>query len=146
MFSFRWENLRYAISPSCSLHDRPRTLGCERRAEHTVRNVAGHITHIQQTIHYGSKSHKILPSDNTPFDIYVTKPFESTKVAERVPNTGSLFSKPRLLSKTSGRSTAKLNKGALDSDIEALQNGLAAHEASRDRWVTPRVLLVVDSC
>ncbi|KAL7943211.1 hypothetical protein V8C42DRAFT_330004 [Trichoderma barbatum] len=80
------------------------------------------------TIQYGSKSHRITtPNDSADYDLYLTRPFESTRRAERIPNTTNVFAKParpyRRKSSTPG----------LDSDIEALQNGLAAHDAARER-------------
>jgi RNA polymerase II elongation factor ELL len=100
-------------------------------------------------LHYGSNTHRIAaPKEEVPFDLYLTKPFESTRRAERLPHSGSVFSKPRphrLAGKGPVSSTkeadskkpASSNKGSassgLDSDIEALQNGLAAHDAARDR-------------
>ncbi|KAG6023544.1 hypothetical protein E4U41_001980 [Claviceps citrina] len=103
------------------------------------------------TLHYGSNSHRIpRPEEDVPFDLFLTKPFESTRRAERLPHAGSLFSKlkpaPAAPKKTVQASTedetkkkpAASSKGStpspgLDSDIEALQNGLAAHDAARDR-------------
>ncbi|KAK4084522.1 uncharacterized protein Triagg1_1002 [Trichoderma aggressivum f. europaeum] len=80
------------------------------------------------TIQYGSKSHRIAaPNDSADYDLYLTRPFESTRRAERIANTTNVFAKParpyRRKSSTPG----------LDSDIEALQNGLAAHDAARER-------------
>jgi RNA polymerase II elongation factor ELL len=103
------------------------------------------------TLLYGSKSHTIAPpSDSNPYDLYLTRPFESTRTAEKIPHTGTLFEKPKgVASKKSQASkadntidakTAKSSKSAassgLDSDIEALQNGLAAHAASREKSVS----------
>ncbi|RGP70318.1 hypothetical protein FLONG3_7496 [Fusarium longipes] len=100
------------------------------------------------TFVYGSKSHAISPpSDSNPYDLYLTRPFESTRTAEKIPHTGTLFEKPKgAASKKSQASkadntidakAAKSSKSAassgLDSDIEALQNGLAAHAASREK-------------
>ncbi|CEI64603.1 hypothetical protein FVEN_g11629 [Fusarium venenatum] len=100
------------------------------------------------TLLYGSKSHTIAPpSDSNPYDLYLTRPFESTRTAEKIPHTGTLFEKPKgAASKKSQASkadntidakTAKSSKSVassgLDSDIEALQNGLAAHAASREK-------------
>ncbi|KAF4976971.1 hypothetical protein FZEAL_6442 [Fusarium zealandicum] len=103
------------------------------------------------TFLYGSNSHVIAPpSDSNPYDLYLTRPFESTRTADKIPHTGSLFQKPKpaassnkaVLDKadnsTSARpKAAKSSKSTassgLDSDIEALQNGLAAHAASREK-------------
>lgn len=104
-----------------------------------------------QTFLYGSQSHTISPpSASNPYDLYLTRPFESTRTAERIPHTGTLFEKPKgAASKKSQASkadntidakTAKSSKRAassgLDSDVEALQNGLAAHAASREKSVS----------
>ncbi|PNY25016.1 COM1 regulatory protein [Tolypocladium capitatum] len=106
----------------------------------------------EPTLHYGTRSHQISPlPDGGTVDLYLTKPFESTRRAERLPQTGSLFQRPKpplLMQKkkpiqtvkeadpqpkpTSSSSKASASSG-LDSDIEALQNGLAAHDAARDR-------------
>ncbi|KAF9773059.1 hypothetical protein IL306_009173 [Fusarium sp. DS 682] len=100
-----------------------------------------------KTLLYGSKSHTIEPpSDSNPYDLYLTRPFESTRTAEKIPYTGSLFEKPSgATSKKSKASKAdntndsktvkssKSTQSGRDSDIEALQNGLAAHAASREK-------------
>ncbi|KAF4955727.1 hypothetical protein FSARC_11788 [Fusarium sarcochroum] len=99
------------------------------------------------TFLYGSKSHVIAPPDSNPYDLYLTRPFESTRIAEKIPHTGSLFEKPTgatskksqagKADNTIDAKTVKTSKSAassgLDSDIEALQNGLAAHAASREK-------------
>ncbi|PFH60536.1 hypothetical protein XA68_10779 [Ophiocordyceps unilateralis] len=105
------------------------------------------------TLHFGPQSHRIaLPEDEVPYDLYLTKPFESTRKAERLPHTSSLFKKPKLPVSDQKKSSAKVGAkeaghktpavpaggksstpSALDSDIEALQNGMAAHDAGRDR-------------
>ncbi|KAM4058452.1 COM1 regulatory protein [Hirsutella rhossiliensis] len=104
------------------------------------------------TLHFGSQSHAITPpDDDVPYDLYLTKPFESTRKAERLPHTGSLFKKPKQPASDQKKTSAKAVKdadqktngaptngksstpSALESDIEALQNGLAAHDAARER-------------
>ncbi|KAF4591956.1 COM1 regulatory protein [Ophiocordyceps camponoti-floridani] len=106
------------------------------------------------TLHYGTQSCRIAPpQDDVPYDLFLTKPFESTRKAERLPHTSSLFQKPKASpvsdhKKTSAKAAARdsghktpavhasgksSTSSALDSDIEALQNGLAAHDAGRDR-------------
>ncbi|QUC17979.1 uncharacterized protein UV8b_02220 [Ustilaginoidea virens] len=102
------------------------------------------------TLHYGSKSYQIpLPEEEVPFDLYLTKPFESTRRAERLPHAGSLFSRPRLSRPAPKKVPKEVKEGdarkkatapsksstpsALDSDMENLQNSLAAHDAARDR-------------
>ncbi|KAF4339107.1 COM1 [Fusarium beomiforme] len=99
------------------------------------------------TLLYGSKSHTIEPpSDSNPYDLYLTRPFESTRTAEKIPYTGSLFEKPSgatskkskasKADNTNDSKTAKSSKSiqsGRDSDLEALQNGLAAHAASREK-------------
>ncbi|PHH83316.1 hypothetical protein CDD83_3009 [Cordyceps sp. RAO-2017] len=104
------------------------------------------------TLHFGSHSHRIEPpADDAPYDLYLTKPFESTRKAERLPHTGSLFKKPKTPAPEPKKSSGRVAKEAdhkansahsggksstpstLDSDIEALQNGMAAQVAARDR-------------
>ncbi|EFY87757.1 COM1 regulatory protein [Metarhizium acridum CQMa 102] len=100
-------------------------------------------------LHYGPNTHRIpAPEEEVPFDLYLTKPFESTRRAERLPHAGSVFRKPkspRVSEKQAVPSTKETDVGkkplsskgsassGLDMDIEALQNGLAAHDAARDR-------------
>jgi RNA polymerase II elongation factor ELL len=88
---------------------------------------------VLQTLQFGSKSHRIAPpTDDADYDLYLTRPFESTRRAERIPATTSVFDKPR---SASDRASRKGSISGLDSDIEALQNGLAAHDAARERFV-----------
>ncbi|KAM0516317.1 hypothetical protein ACHAPE_005464 [Trichoderma viride] len=83
------------------------------------------------TLQFGSKSHRIAPpTDDADYDLYLTRPFESTRRAERIPATTSVFDKPR---STSDRASRKGSTSGLDSDLETLQNGLAAHDAARER-------------
>lgn len=95
------------------------------------------LTGRVQTLHYGNKSHRIAPPENdTQYDLFLTRPFESTRVAARLPTTTSLFTKPpqpKTKQKTS--ISSKGSGSGLDSDIEALQNGLAAHQAGKERFV-----------
>ncbi|KAM0335348.1 hypothetical protein ACHAQA_000393 [Verticillium albo-atrum] len=93
------------------------------------------------TFLYGSHTHTPAPiSDSSPLDIFLTKPFESTKIASRIPNTASLWQKPSSpRSDTSEHNGAARSKNlvtssassALDSDTENLQNSMAAAEASK---------------
>ncbi|OAQ99809.1 hypothetical protein LLEC1_00721 [Akanthomyces lecanii] len=87
------------------------------------------------TLHYGSESHRIArPHASSPYDLYLTRPFESYRVAARLPVTTTLFTKPT--PSKAKQKTSSLGKGTgsgLDSDIEALQSGLAAHEAAKER-------------
>ncbi|KAH7321249.1 COM1 regulatory protein [Stachybotrys elegans] len=93
------------------------------------------------TFLYGSSSHRIAPtSDTHPYDLYLTRPFESTREAQRIPHTSSLFRKPRspvsddsTSKKKSSQSGKSSGSSGLDSDMEALQNRLTAHDASRER-------------
>lgn len=89
-----------------------------------------------QTLRYGNESHRIArPDASSPYDLYLTRPFESYRVAARLPVTTTLFTKP-LQSKTKQKTTSS-SKGpgsGLDSGIEALQSGLAAHEAAKERY------------
>ncbi|TWU75325.1 hypothetical protein ED733_006798 [Metarhizium rileyi] len=100
-------------------------------------------------LHYGPNTHRIpSPQEEAPFELYLTKPFESTRRAERLPHAGTVFRKPRSArlpgkQTTSDTRASETNKksssgkgsasSGLDTDIEALQNGLAAHDANRDR-------------
>lgn len=101
-------------------------------------------------LHYGSSTHRIpAPEEEVPFDLYLTKPFESTRRAERLPHSASVFRKPKPArlpgkktvssskevdaSKNPASSNKSSTSSGLESDIEALQNGLAAHDAARDR-------------
>ncbi|KAH6687891.1 COM1 protein [Plectosphaerella plurivora] len=91
------------------------------------------------TFLYGSQSHTPAPStEQYPLDIYLTKPFESTKRAARIPTTSSLWQKPTSprpdLSEHNGRprnATSSSVSSSRDSDLETLQNSIAAAEASR---------------
>ncbi|KAH6609311.1 com1 regulatory [Trichoderma cornu-damae] len=88
------------------------------------------------TLQFGSKSHRISPPDDSAdYDLYLTRPFESTRRAERIPSTTSVFEKPAQAGKSSAsdKASRKGSTSGLDSDIEALQNGLAAHDAARER-------------
>ncbi|KAM0288053.1 hypothetical protein ACHAQH_000121 [Verticillium albo-atrum] len=93
------------------------------------------------TFLYGSHSHTPSPiHDFAPLDIFLTKPFESTKIASRIPITTSLWQKPSSpRSETTEHNGAVRSKNlasssassALDSDTENLQNSMAAAEASK---------------
>ncbi|TDZ60552.1 hypothetical protein CTRI78_v004911 [Colletotrichum trifolii] len=91
---------------------------------------------------YGSSSHTLVPLPDTfSSDMFLTKPFESTKRATRLPQTSSLWKK--LPSPSAGVDASKKTerpkaKGApstsssgMDSDIENLQNSIAAATASK---------------
>ncbi|KAK5992785.1 hypothetical protein PT974_06201 [Cladobotryum mycophilum] len=100
------------------------------------------------TLQYGSKSHRISPpTDSADYDLYLTKPFESTRRADQIPTATSLFQKLKPTTKSrpattesdaepkikSSASSKGSTSSGLDSDIETLQNGLAAHDAARER-------------
>ncbi|KAH7156262.1 hypothetical protein EDB81DRAFT_382386 [Dactylonectria macrodidyma] len=101
------------------------------------------------TFTYGSKSHVISPpTDSYPYDLYLTKPFDSTRRAVRLPLTGSLFKKPEnnTLIKAAvkadkdadvrpkaGKTSKSSTPSGLDSDRENLQNELAALAAGREK-------------
>ncbi|KAH8179365.1 com1 [Sarocladium implicatum] len=99
----------------------------------------------QPAIKYGPSTHIISPpSDSLPFDLYLTRPFESTKSAERIPSTSSLFKKPKTsASPVKARTLKDAEKGSnsskgssssgLESDYETLRDALAAEDASRGR-------------
>ncbi|KPM38611.1 hypothetical protein AK830_g7936 [Neonectria ditissima] len=99
---------------------------------------------------YDSKSHAITPpADPFPFDLYLARPFDSIKIAHKLPHAGSLFEKPKdnapvkvsaskadrdadvksKAVKTSKSSTPS----ALDSDREVLQSEMAAITAGREK-------------
>ncbi|TQV98605.1 hypothetical protein V2A60_007673 [Cordyceps javanica] len=90
------------------------------------------------TLHYGNNSHRISrPDSSSPYDLYLTRPYDSTRVAARLPITTNLFTK--LTKSKTKQKTASFNKGAdsgLDSDIDALQNGLTARETAKERIQT----------
>lgn len=100
------------------------------------------------SFHYGSSSHRISsPSDDQPYDLYLTQPYNSLREGVQIP-TMSLFHNPRLNklpSKTSKPAVQKTRSpkpsgnqsstSSLDSDLEALQNGFAAHDASKSSSV-----------
>ncbi|KAL2755060.1 hypothetical protein ACRALDRAFT_1064774 [Sodiomyces alcalophilus JCM 7366] len=93
------------------------------------------------TFHYGSKRHTPTPTaEPAPLDIFLTKPFESIKKAARIPHITSLWQKPsspRHEASESHNATRARNLAtpsaspALDSDIETLQNSIAAAEAAK---------------
>lgn len=95
----------------------------------------GMLTVSVKTLHYGPHSHQVAPPrDDAPYDLFLTKPFESTRRAERIPRTTSLFARPNTAVPDQKKKPAKTKAASsLDPDIEALQNGLAAHEAARER-------------
>jgi RNA polymerase II elongation factor ELL len=118
---------------------------------------------LNQTLVYGSKSHRLTPPpDSYPYDLYLTQPYESTREAMRIHHTQSIFIKPKVQAPLAGAESSRngaddstivskakpaaSNKSStssgLDSDLETLQNGLAAHDASRERYVPPKVALV----
>ncbi|EEY17658.1 COM1 [Verticillium alfalfae VaMs.102] len=98
------------------------------------------------TFLYGLDSFTPSPiSDPAPADIFLTKPFESTKIASRIPITTSLWQKPSSpRSDTSEHNASARSKNlasssassALDSDAENLQNSMAAAEASKKHLMT----------
>jgi RNA polymerase II elongation factor ELL len=104
------------------------------------------------TLLYGSQSHRISPpADSFPHDLYLTQPYESTREAMRIPHTSSIFVKPKKLAPLPGlaarngtddlasskpkpvSSSKSSTSSGMDSDLETLQNGLAAHDKSRER-------------
>lgn len=111
------------------------------------------LTTPTQALHYASNSHTIPRSaDTTPHDFYLTQPFsESIKRARKVPNTMSIFSKPKILAQTGPYSSPRTQAAAkgktgkekpksglssgLESGIETLQNNLAQAEAQEGRCV-----------
>ncbi|KAF4999180.1 hypothetical protein FGRMN_2639 [Fusarium graminum] len=100
------------------------------------------------TLLFGSKSHAIAPpSDSNPYDLYLTRPFESTRTAEKILHTGTLFEKPtgatskksqtgkadNTIDAKAVKSSKSATSSGMDSDIDALQSGLAVHAASREK-------------
>lgn len=111
----------------------------------------------RQTFHYGSATYQIHPPRNSfPYDLYRTKPFESTRRAVKLPNSSSLFTSPKKASQPSrsgvsdaGRiagsqvkpdSSKSSTSSSLDADVEALQNSFAAYDAARERFVVRKRL------
>ncbi|KOS19205.1 hypothetical protein ESCO_000296 [Escovopsis weberi] len=103
------------------------------------------------TLQYGSKSHRISPpTDSAEFDLFLTKPFESTREAVRIASTTSLFQKPRqaksrTTSLTQNEADAKIKSSSshkssissgLDSDLEVINGASAPRGIARDR---PRI-------
>lgn len=82
--------------------------------------------------------------DDHPYDLYLTQPYNTLREATAIPAM-SIFDKPRKATKPMAskgvsssakpkaqQSHSSSNSG-IDSDIEALQNGIAAHEAAKER-------------
>jgi RNA polymerase II elongation factor ELL len=112
------------------------------------------------TFLYGTKTHRISqPSDPTPLDLFITKPFESTQEAYQLPLTMGIFNKPnKFLAKAKAEAKVRSERivssskeptekasapqpgnasssSNLDSDIEALQNDLKRRDAAKGRSV-----------
>ncbi|KAK7430251.1 hypothetical protein QQZ08_003226 [Neonectria magnoliae] len=96
------------------------------------------------TFIYGSKSHVIPPpDDSSPYDLFLARPFESTKIANKLPHAGSLFEKPKNNAPTKVSASKAESKAvkpsksstpsALNSDQEALQSDMAAIKAGREK-------------
>ncbi|KAH7001624.1 hypothetical protein EDB80DRAFT_98190 [Ilyonectria destructans] len=102
------------------------------------------------TFIYGSNSHVISPpSEPYPYDVYLTKPFDSTRTAVKLPHTGSLFQKPKNnapakapankadrdadVRPKAGKTSKSSTPSGLDSDREVLQNEMAALAAGREK-------------
>ena len=112
--------------------------------------VKSNMLTFSKSFNYASHTHFLTPPpDDTPYDLFLTKPFESTRTAVRMPNPGSIFMKPSRWippakpqaaaagrsqeSKSSQQSGKASGSSEMDSDLEALQNGYAAHEAAVER-------------
>ncbi|KAF7547725.1 hypothetical protein G7Z17_g7526 [Cylindrodendrum hubeiense] len=102
------------------------------------------------TFIYGSNSHTISPpAEPYSYDIYQTTPFDSTRVAVRLPHTGSLFERPKNnapakasankadrdadVRPKAGKTSKSSTPSGLDSDREVLQNEMAALAAGREK-------------
>ncbi|KAF6837746.1 com1 regulatory protein [Colletotrichum plurivorum] len=87
---------------------------------------------------YGNSSHTLSPLSE-PFspDLFLTKPFESTKRATRVPQTSSLWKKlpgseaPKKAERAKAKGAPSTSSSGMDSDTENLQNSIAAATASK---------------
>ncbi|KAF4125148.1 hypothetical protein GMORB2_3987 [Geosmithia morbida] len=101
------------------------------------------------TLRYDSKSHRITPPpDDHPYDLYLTQPYNSLREATHIPAM-SLFHTPKpnkAASKAappakgaSAKAKAQHGKGSsnsdIDSDMETLQNGIAADKAAKETSV-----------
>ncbi|OLN84357.1 hypothetical protein CCHL11_05963 [Colletotrichum chlorophyti] len=90
------------------------------------------------TLLYGSSSH-VLPHVPESFshDLFLTKPFESTKRATRLPQTSSLWKKlpdsdaPKKAERAKAKGAPSTSSSGMDSDVENLQNSIAAATASK---------------
>ncbi|WQF87195.1 Putative winged helix DNA-binding domain superfamily [Colletotrichum destructivum] len=87
---------------------------------------------------YGSSSHTLSPiRDPFSHDLFLTKPFESTKRATRLPQTSSLWKKlpgpdvPKKTEQVKAKGAPSTSSSGMDSDIENLQNSIAAATASK---------------
>ncbi|KAL2876742.1 hypothetical protein SGCOL_008109 [Colletotrichum sp. CLE4] len=90
------------------------------------------------TLLYGSSSHTLSPISATfSHDLFLTKPFESTKRATRLPQTSSLWKKlpgseaPKKGEQAKAKGAPSTSSSGMDSDIENLQNSIAAATASK---------------
>ncbi|KAK2046907.1 hypothetical protein LZ31DRAFT_180254 [Colletotrichum somersetense] len=90
------------------------------------------------TLLYGSSSHILSPiPEPYSHDLFLTKPFESTKRATRLPQTSSLWKKlpspeaPKKPEQAKVKGAPSNSSSGMDSDIENLQNSIAAATASK---------------
>ncbi|KAF9875897.1 hypothetical protein CkaCkLH20_06829 [Colletotrichum karsti] len=92
------------------------------------------------TLLYGSSSHTLSPtSDSFPSDLFLTKPFESTKRATRLPEPTSLWKKlpgsdaPKKAerAKAAPKGAPSTSSSGMDSDTENLQNSINAAKAQK---------------
>ncbi|GJC85001.1 hypothetical protein ColLi_07839 [Colletotrichum liriopes] len=90
------------------------------------------------TLLYGSSSHILSPiPEPYSHDLFLTKPFESTKRATRLPQASSLWKKlpgseaPKRAEQAKAKGAPSTSSSGMDSDIENLQNSIAAATASK---------------
>uniref|UniRef100_A0A8H7N7I0 Uncharacterized protein n=1 Tax=Bionectria ochroleuca TaxID=29856 RepID=A0A8H7N7I0_BIOOC len=121
------------------------------------------------SFHFGSDSHTISRPESQLHDLYLTKPFESTREAYRLPLTMSIFSKPNKLlqagkaavktriervtkekqqekqeptpkQKKSTTSSTTSSSSNVESDVEVLRKELLAQEMAKGRSVLVNTL------
>ncbi|KAI8258651.1 hypothetical protein K4K58_003194 [Colletotrichum sp. SAR11_239] len=90
------------------------------------------------TLLYGSSAHTLSPtSDSFPSDLFLTKPFDSTKRATRLPQPTSLWKKlpgseaPKKAERAKAKPAPSTSSSGMDSDTENLQNSIKAANASK---------------
>ncbi|KAJ0364900.1 hypothetical protein COL154_004708 [Colletotrichum chrysophilum] len=87
-------------------------------------------------------AHTLSPtSDSFPSDLFLTKPFDSTKRATRLPQPTSLWKKlpgseaPKKAERAKAKPAPSTSSSGMDSDTENLQNSIKAANASKKTYV-----------